>query len=77
MSCGPVSATTPTNQQKGSNMTKPKMLTSEQVAMQKSTTKRQVQRLAKAGVLPAQRGPRGVYLFKASDVKRLRSTSLA
>lgn len=62
--------------EKGSSMTKPKFLTSEEVATKKNTTKRQIQRLAKAGVLPSTRGPRGVYLFKASDVQRLRSTSL-
>lgn len=59
-----------------SPMTKPKMLSSEEVAAKKNTTKRQVQRLAKAGLLPSTRGPRNTLLFKASDVQRLRSTSL-
>jgi hypothetical protein len=52
-------------------MTKPKIMTSAEAAMMKGTTQRQIQRLAKAGVLPVHsRGPRGVLFFKASDVKR-------
>lgn len=52
-------------------MTKPIVLTSAEAASMKGTTQRQIQRLAKAGVLPVfSRGPRGVLLFKASDVRR-------
>lgn len=52
-------------------MTKPKILTSSEAASMKGVTLRQIQRLAKAGVLPvAQRGPRGTLLFKASDVRK-------
>lgn len=52
-------------------MTKVKVLTSAEAAMLRGTTQRQIQRLAKAGVLPVfSRGPRGVLLFKASDVRR-------
>jgi DNA-binding transcriptional MerR regulator len=52
-------------------MTKPKILTSAEAAALRGTTQRQIQRLAKAGVLPVfSRGPRGVLLFKASDVRR-------
>lgn len=52
-------------------MTKVKTMTSAEAATLRGTTQRQVQRLAKAGVLPVYaRGPRGVLLFKASDVRR-------
>lgn len=52
-------------------MTKVKVLTSAEAAALRGTTQRQIQRLAKAGVLPVyQRGARGVLLFKASDVRR-------
>ena len=51
-------------------MTKPILLTSAEAATRKGTTVRQIQRLAKAGVLPvAQRGPRNTLFFKASDVR--------
>jgi hypothetical protein len=52
-------------------MTKVKVLTSREAATLRGTTQRQIQRLAKAGVLPVyDRGPRGTLLFKASDVRR-------
>lgn len=51
-------------------MAKPIILNSAEAAARKGVTVRQIQRLAQAGVLPAQRGPRGVLLFKASDVIR-------
>lgn len=51
-------------------MTKAILLTSAEAAVRKGTTVRQIQRLAAAGLLPvAQRGPRGVLFFKASDVR--------
>jgi len=53
-------------------MTKPKILTSREAAELRGTTQRQIQRLAKAGVLPVYSvGPRNTRLFKASDVKRV------
>ena len=57
-------------------MTKPKMMTSAEVAVRKGLTTRQVQRLAEAGVIDSTRGPRNTLLFKASDVQRLSTTSL-
>lgn len=51
-------------------MTKPKILTSSEAASMKGVSLRQIQRLAKAGVLPAMRGPRNTLLFKASDVRK-------
>lgn len=52
-------------------MTKVKVLTSAEAAALRGTTQRQIQRLAKAGVLPVyERGLRGALLFKASDVRR-------
>lgn len=51
-------------------MTAPKILTAREVAVLRGTTQRQVQRLAKAGVLPVYgTGPRNSLLFKASDVR--------
>lgn len=56
-------------------MTKPIVLTSAEAAARKQTTRRQIQRLAKAGLLPVyQRGPRGTLLFRASDVDRAPSS---
>lgn len=52
-------------------MTKPILLTSAQAAARKGVTRRQIQRLAKAGLLPvAQRNERGALYFKASHVDR-------
>lgn len=57
-------------------MAKPILLTVREVAERKNITERQVQRLAKAGVLPvAARGPRNALLFRAGDV-RYAKTSL-
>jgi excisionase family DNA binding protein len=57
-------------------MAKPILLTVREVAERKNITERQVQRLAKAGVLPVfDRGPRNSMLFRASDV-RYAKTSL-
>lgn len=51
-------------------MTKPILLTTREVADRKGLTTRQVQRLAKAGVLPVHStGKRGALLFKASAVR--------
>lgn len=51
-------------------MTKPKLYTTAEVAEIKGTTQRQVQRLAKAGMLPVHSiGPRNTQFFKASDVR--------
>lgn len=51
-------------------MTKPILLTSNEVAARRGITVRQVQRLAKAGVLPVHSvGKRGVLFFKASEVR--------
>lgn len=51
-------------------MTKPILLTSSEVALRKGISQRQVQRLAKAGVLPVHStGKRGVLFFKASTVR--------
>lgn len=58
-------------------MTKPILFTSSMAAVRLGTTVRQVQRLAKANVLPVHsRGPRGVLYFRKSDVDRS-PTSLA
>jgi excisionase family DNA binding protein len=52
-------------------MTKVKVMTSAEAAALRGTTQRQIQRLAKAGVLPVYSvGPRNTLLFKASDVRR-------
>lgn len=51
-------------------MTKPILLTTAEVAERRGLTPRQVQRLAKAGVLPVHSvGKRGALLFKASEVR--------
>lgn len=52
-------------------MTKPILLDSNEAAMRLGTTRRQVQRLAKAGLLPVHTfGARGVLFFRKSDVDR-------
>ena len=52
-------------------MTRAILLTSAEAAERKGVTRRQIRRLAKAGVLPvAERGQRGVLYFKASAVDR-------
>lgn len=56
-------------------MTKVKLLSTREVAEIKGLTSRQVQRLAKAGVLPvADVGPRNTQFFKASDVRYMRTS---
>lgn len=51
-------------------MTKPILLTTAEVAERKGLTTRQVQRLAKAGVLPVHSvGKRNALFFKASAVR--------
>jgi hypothetical protein len=58
-------------------MTKPVLLTSAEAAEFKGTTQRQIQRLAKAQVLPVHSvGPRNTRYFRLSDVKKA-PTSLA
>ena len=58
-------------------MTKPILFTSLTAATYLGTTRRQIQRLAKAGVLPVYTmGPRGVLYFRKADVDRT-PTSLA
>ena len=52
-------------------MTKPILLDSYEASWHLGITRRQVQRLAKAGVLPVHtRGPRGVMYFKVSDLNK-------
>jgi hypothetical protein len=52
-------------------MTKPILLDSFEASFYLGTTRRQIQRLAKAGVLPVHsRGPRGVLYFKVSDLNK-------
>ena len=56
-------------------MTKIKILTTSEVAQVKGLTTRQVQRLAKAGVLPVySTGKRGVLMFRASDVRYMKTS---
>jgi len=51
-------------------MTKPILLNTREVADRKGLTVRQVQRLAKAGVLPVHSvGERNSLFFKASDIR--------
>ena len=51
-------------------MSRVKFLTVSDVAARKGITERQVQRLAKFGVLPvAARGPRNSYLFRAGEIR--------
>lgn len=58
-------------------MTKPILFTTLTAAIYLSVTRRQVQRLAKAGVLPVHHyGPRGVEYFRKSDLNNS-PTSLA
>ena len=58
-------------------MTKPILMDSLTASQYLAVTRRQVQRLAKAGLLPVYKfGPRGVLYFRKSDVDRT-PTSLA
>jgi len=56
-------------------MTKIKILTTSEVAKVKGLTTRQVQRLAKAGLLPVYTtGARGTLMFRASDVRYMKTS---
>lgn len=56
-------------------MTNPILLTAREVAELRGTTQRQVQRVAKAGLLPVYAtGPRNTMLFRKSDALKAPTT---